>query len=145
MSVNLRFGHLADYATVNQQGKLILAGIFDVVLAQGDDTEIVPVAFTLVAGLTCSLADGFDHQVSVRFCDAEEEQIGNEVPVGLMTFIPSGPGRPLTLNMLVRFAGLQIRGVDDYNFVIVVDANPVGQIPLYVQRAPEMPSSSGDV
>ncbi len=75
----MRFGHLADYATVDQSGKLILGGVFDIVYAPDHDAEVIPVQFMLVASLTCSLADGLEHEVAVRLCDGEEQTIGNEI------------------------------------------------------------------
>lgn len=132
----MRFGHLTDYATQDMSSKLILAGLFEIVYAQTIDAEIVPVGFTLVAKLACSIADGLEHEIGIRFLDGEEEQVGDEMTIGRLTFVPTGPGRPFSAQVLARFQGLQVRGVDDYRFVIMVDGRPVGDIPLYVQLAP---------
>ena len=135
MAVVMRFGHLTDYATQDTSMKLILAGLFDIVYAATPDAEIIPVGFTLVARLDCSIADGLDHEVKIRFLDGEEEQVGDEMDVGTLTFSPMGPGRPLAAHVFARFGGLQVRRVDDYRFVIVVDGSPVGEIPIFVQLA----------
>jgi hypothetical protein len=137
------FGHLADYATMDAGGKLIVAGIFDIIYAQTVDAEIVGAIFTLVARLECSIADGLEHEIKIRIVDGEEEQVGSELPLGRVSFTPTGPGRPFAANVMGRFGGLQIRGVDDYRFVIVVDGREVGTVPLFVQLAPSLPGGSG--
>jgi len=142
MSVTMPFGHLTDYATVDASGKLIIAGLFEIVFASSVDAEVVGVIFTLVARLECSIADGLEHDIRIRFVDGEEEQVGDEMPVGAITFSPTGPGRPFAANVMARFGGLQVRGADDYRFVILVDGQPVGAIPLYVQLAPGVSDGS---
>ncbi len=139
MSVRMPFGHLTDYATLDASAKLIIAGLFEIVYAQSVDAEVIPVIFTLVARLECSIADGLEHEIRIRFVDGEEEQVGDEMPVGTVTFNPTGPGRPFAANVMARFGGLQVRGVDDYRFVILADGQQVGSIPLYVQLAPGLP------
>lgn len=136
MAVVMPFGHLTDYATVDASGKLIIAGLFEIVYAPSVEAEVVPVIFTLVARLECSIADGLQHDIRIRFLDGEEEQVGEEMPVGIIAFSPTGPGRPYAAHVMAKFGGLQIRGVDDYRFVILVDGEPAGAIPLYVQLAP---------
>lgn len=136
------FGHLADYATVDTSGKLIIAGIFEIVYAPSVDAPVVGVLFTLVARLECSISDGLEHSIKLRFVDGEEDQVSPELPVGTITFSPTGPGRPYAANVMAKFAGLPIRGVDDYRFVILVDDTPIGAIPLYVQLAPGASGSS---
>jgi hypothetical protein len=133
------FGHLADYATVDANRKLIIAGVFEIAYAPSIDAEVVPVIFSLVARLECSIADGLEHDIRMRFMDGEEEQVGDEMALGIVTFTPTGPGRPYAANVMAKFGGLQVRGVDDYRFVILVDNRAVGTIPLYVQLAPEVP------
>ena len=136
------YGHLTDYATIETSGKLIMAGLFEIVYAPSADAEVVGALFSLVARLECSIADGLEHEIKIRFVDGEEEQVGDEITIGVHTFTPTGPGRPYAANVMARFAGLQIRGVDDYRFVIIVDNRPVGAIPLYVQLAPEVPGGT---
>ena len=136
------FGHLTDYAAVEVSNKLILAGLFEIVYAESADAQVVGVLFTLVAKLECSLADGLQHDIRIRFVDGEEELVGEEIAIGTLVFQPTGPGRPFAGNVLARFAGLQIRGVDDYRFVIYADGQEVGSIPLYVQLAPGQPEGA---
>jgi hypothetical protein len=139
MAVRMPYGHLSDYATVDTSGKLIIAGLFEIIYAPEPDAEVVGILFSLVARLECSIADGLQHDIKIRFVDGEEELVGDELPVGTITFTPTGPGRPYAANVMARVAGLKIRGVDDYRFVILVDDRPVGSIPVYVQLAPEAP------
>jgi hypothetical protein len=136
MSVTMRFGHLTDYATTDAGGKLIIAGIFDIAYAASVDAEVVGIIFTLVARLECSIADGLEHDIRIQFVDGEEELVGVEMPAGVITFSPTGPGRPFAANVVAKFAGLPIRGADDYRFVLLVDGQAVGAVPLYVQLAP---------
>jgi uncharacterized protein DUF6941 len=142
MSVTMPFGHLTDYATSDASGKLIIVGIFEIVFAPSVDVELIGVIFSLVARLECSIVDGLEHDIRIRFVDGEEEQVGEEIPVGVITFSPTGPGRPFAANVMAKFAGLQVRGADDYRFVILVDGRPVGAVPLYVQLAPGVPEGS---
>lgn len=142
MAVRMPYGHLSDYATVDSARKLIVAGIFDIIYAPTADAEAAGVLFSLVARLECSIADGLEHDIKIRFVDGEEELVGDEIAVGTINFTPTGPGRPYAANVMARFAGLKIRGVDDYRFVIVVDDRPVGSIPVYVQLAPEAPGGA---
>jgi hypothetical protein len=139
--MDLRFGHLCDYATQGAASKLVLVGLFDQLLHRTPDEPIrLPLCY-LVFKLECSLSEGSAHQIRLRLKDGEEitlrDEEGKEVDfdLGAQTFKPSGPGRPLIFQMIMALGGLSFPSVDDYAFEIKVDEKVIGEIPLYVLEA----------
>lgn len=70
MRVNLSV--IADYASVTQEGKLVIAGIFDVLNAQ--QMPWVQPSMTLVFTINLSAEEEGQHQVSVRAIDPDGQE-----------------------------------------------------------------------
>jgi hypothetical protein len=136
--MELRYGHLCDYAGLGAAGKIIVVGIYDT-LFSNDPTEVVgfPLSY-LVFKLECSIAEGHEHTISVRLKDDDEETLpdGEGKPMewgtGIHGFVLSGPGRPLIRIVLLPIHGLAIPGHGDYAFEVIVDEKKIGSVPFFV-------------
>lgn len=137
--MNLRFGHVCDYATIGNNGKLIIVGVFDTVIARLRDDEgnvRLPLCY-LVFRLECSIAEGAQHQVMIRIVDEDGNEVAPMAGVGTR-FRPHAPGRPLSANGIINLQiGVPREG--DYMFEIHVDGAVIGEIPFYVVPVPPAP------
>ncbi len=135
--MQLKFAHLADYAAADAAGKLTLVGIFDIIW---DQLKQRPVAFPpcyLAAGFTTSLAEGTEHDLEIRFVDADETPLMDSIK-GKLKFQPFGPGYPLRANIVIGFGpdALRVPDVGDYHFRFFIDSQEVGEIPVSVLEPP---------
>jgi hypothetical protein len=127
--MRLLFAHFADYGALDSKGKLIVAGIFEVVYDTG---VLKPIPFPscyFVAKLEASLSDGYRHRVGFRLVDADNHPLENtQMQEGDVEFKSSGPGYPLTLQFLVNLppGGIAVPDFGDYGLDVVVDGNSLG-------------------
>jgi hypothetical protein len=140
--MELRFGHLCDYATLGAAGKLVLVGVFDTLFwAEQDQAVGVPLSH-LVFKLECSIAEGPDHAIHVRLKDEDEQTLNDaegkpmDWDTGMHVYQLSGPGRPLSRMVLLTLQGLTVPSYGDYAFEIKVDGQIVGQVPFFVTTPP---------
>ena len=140
--MELRYGHLCDYAALGAAGKLTLVGLFDQLFSTKTDEPIgIPMSY-LVFKLECSIAEGSHHAIRVRLKDADEETLmeSNGTPMewdlGTQPFKLSGPGRPLSRINLVGLQGLSVPGHGDYFFEVIVDGQPLAHVPFFVTAPP---------
>jgi hypothetical protein len=143
--MELRFGHLCDYAGFGAGGKLILVGLFNQVMHAGALPISLPLSY-LVFRVECSIAEGADHEVRVRLKDEDEITVVNDegepvdFSLGAPRFTPSGPGRPLGAQVIFQVVGIALPRTGDYAFEIRIDGAIVGEVPLYaVELAPRPP------
>lgn len=135
--MELRFAHLADYASADASGKLTVVGIFDVVF---DRAKARPIAFPpcyLLASLASSIAEGSVHQFEVRFVDADERDVVEPIRAQL-TFRPFGPGYPQRAVFLAGFGPetLAVPDLGDYHFAFVIDSVEIGRVSVTVLESP---------
>lgn len=135
--MELRFAHLADFATADSAGKLTIVGVFDIVW---DQLKKRPIPFPpcyLVAAFATSLAEGTEHELEIRFVDADETPVMDSVKARLQ-FRPFGPGYPLRAQVLIGFGPetLRVPDLGDYDFRFHIDGAPVGDISVSVIEPP---------
>lgn len=136
--MNLRFAHLADYASTDSSGKLTVVGAFDIVW---DALKKRPIPFPpcyLVAAFAASLAEGTDHAIAVDLVDADETSVMPTI-TGQAKFRPFGPGYPLRANLILGFGpeALTVPELGDYSFRFSVDGTVVGETPVSVLEPPK--------
>ena len=129
MALVLRFGLLADYATVGAGGKLTIVHVFEKVFFI---PELPTLAGVLVVRLEGSIVDAGPHDVMFELRDFDEVPVPESrgvVPKQHLT--PIGPGLPFILQLIVAL-GLKVPPPGDYKFVVVVGDTVVGEVPLFV-------------
>jgi hypothetical protein len=142
LPMDLRFGHLCDYATVGAARKLILVGLFDQVTTPATRERIVLPLCYLVFKVECSLYEGSEHQIQVRLKDDDETTLqdadGREMDfdLGQQRFTPSGRGRPLSIQVTLPCVGLSVPTHGDYAFEILVGGARLGDVRFYVVEPP---------
>lgn len=135
--MQLKFAHLADYAAQDSAGKLTLVGVFDIVWDRMNERPIPFPPCYLAAGITASLADGTDHDLEIRFVDADEKPLIESFR-GKLKLQPFGPGFPLRANVLIGFgpSALRVPEPGDYHFRFLIDDYEVGELPVSVLVPP---------
>lgn len=136
--MELRFAHLADYATVDSgNGKLTLVGVFDVVWDMLQQRPIpFPLCF-LVASFSASIAQGTEHQLEIELVDADEKAVHRSHPLPIL-FRPYGPGYPLRAQLAVPIppGAISVPELGDYRFRFLIDGSEVGDLPVLVIEPP---------
>jgi hypothetical protein len=129
----LRFAHLADYAAVDVSGKLTIVGIFDLVFDQANVRPIAIPPCSLVASFDSSVAEGTTHELRIRFCDADEQDIIDPI-VAQLTFRAFGPGYPQRAVFQGGFGPdtLRVQDLGDYHFTFSVGGAELGRVSVSV-------------
>lgn len=127
--MELKFGLLADYASVAERGKLVIAGEFDQINAQTAPVTW-PLMF-LVARFEASITEGSKHRLRLDTRDADGRQVIPAIE-GDIGFVPRGPGRPLRGQIIMRLEGLQFPRAGDYSFNLLVDGRELGTVGLFL-------------
>lgn len=132
----LRYAHLCDYASADAKSKPTIVGVFDIIfdVQKKRPIQLPPVAH-FVAKMECSIGDGSMHtlQIVVRHEDGE---VVHQVNLGPLEFRPTGPGRPLSAQIIMMIGGMPFPELGDYAFEMVVDGTKIGETPLYLADAP---------
>ncbi len=133
MAIEMRFGLLADYAAPGNRGKLTIVHVFNRFSPRPDSIGSPIGGGVLVAYLECSLADGTDHTLTIRILTADEDPLDAQIQIEGLQLASTGPGLPLSAQILLPIGQLPMPDYGDYAFDIVVDGTSVGRIPFYVQ------------
>lgn len=130
--MELKFAHLADYATTGDKGKLVIIGIFDLIGA-GSQRPIVPPPFYLVGSFRAYLTEGTEHELEIRLVNAD----GADVIRGSMhlRFVPTGQ-QTVEANFVAGMLGLSLPEEGDYAFHLLVDHQHKGIVSFRVIPAP---------
>jgi len=134
--IKLAYGHLCDYATQTQNGKLVLVGVFDRIFAKNPQKIQIPSCY-LVFDLQCSVGDGPDHLVELELLNEDEVSVTPRTTLDGFLFKPNGPGLPMRGRGIMQLVGLGVPRYGDYHFRIYVDGAAVGELPLFVSPTPE--------
>ncbi|MDP9201738.1 MAG: hypothetical protein M3P26_07375 [Gemmatimonadota bacterium] len=130
--MELRFAHLADYATAGERGKLTIVGIFEVVGASPQRPIPLP-PFHLVGSFQAHLPEGSDHELEIRVVNADGGELARAtIP---MKFSPTLQKR-LEAPFAIGMVGMNVPDVGDYAFHLFVDGQHRGAVPLQVVPAP---------
>jgi hypothetical protein len=135
--MELRFAHLADFASADASGKLTIVGIFDIVWQQGDQRPVPFPPCYVVAAFAASVAEGSAHSVEMALYDADEHAVWDGLKADLQ-FRPFGPGYPARAQYVIGFGPgvLAVPEPGDYHMVFRVDGNQVGEASVSVLARP---------
>lgn len=135
MAMILRFGLLADYATVGAGGKATIVHTFDQLRPTPEKIgQPIPPCF-LVARIEGSIADAGSHTLRIRLHDSDENVLPVEIVLEEFTLGITGPGLPLARQIIVPMEGIPMPQLGDYEFVFNVDEVEIGRVPFYVVPA----------
>ena len=130
--MDIKIAVLCDYAMVSDQGKLNILGIFTDIATQAFPAVLPPIF--LVASWEARAGEfGKKKTLGVVFLDAEGHQLGNMEQEVAIPAQPPIPGRPVTLNQIVRLEGLVVPKDGDYAFALQIGGETKAEIPLHVQ------------
>ena len=133
---SLRYAHIADFVTLGANGKPIIVGVFDRIVAQAGEVDVPD--FHLIASVFCSIAEGEKHKVTVALRDLDRTPIGEPHTIPL-SFGTMGPGNPLSGMLILRVAGLKLPELGEYEFAVSVDNGEVGTIAISAVLGPAVP------
>lgn len=120
--MELRFAHLADFATVDASNKATVVGIFDRIFCPPDASPIPLPPFHLIASFEASIAEGAEHRLEIAFVNDDEELVGPKFD-GALQFRASGIGHPAQASAIIGFppGAIQVAAAGDYYFRFRVD------------------------
>ena len=136
--MQMLFGHLADYATHDDRQKLILVGIFDMVMVP-EGNPVMITAGTLVAKFRASVLEGTEHSIEARITDADGTDVHPRQTISFQ-MTPEIGGLGLTINVVVPLAGMSFPNLGEYAFRFYEGDTQVGEVPIQFVR-PSSPSS----
>lgn len=134
--MKLRFAHLADHATTDARGKLIIVGVFDQVLNAPGAPIALPTGCWLVVSLEAHPTEGSHHRVETRICRESDGSVVHrfEIPVRLTA---TGPMRRLRGQFMVQLNGVTFPEPGGYYFEFFVDGRALaGKLPVYAEQQP---------
>lgn len=121
MTLRIKYSHLADYVSLGANGKPVVVGIFDRVIAPSNSKAPyrIPMSY-LIVSLEGSVVDAGKHEIGITLFD------GNRTPITepiLFTgeLRPTGVGRPVASNLIAFLANLVVPEFGDYEFVVRSD------------------------
>lgn len=120
--MELRFAHLADFATVDASNKPTLVGIFDRVMCTSPVPPILFPGFHLVATFEASISEGAEHQLEIAFVNDDEKIVGPKLD-GPLVFRTAGVGHKAQASAIIAFlpSAIQVADPGDYYFRFRVD------------------------
>ena len=135
--MELRFAHLADFASADSSGKLTVVGIFDIVW---DRLGVRPISLPpcyLLAKFEASIAEGAEHEIEISLVDDDEKPYGSVIK-GTLEFRTHGVGHPAQSHLLVGFGlgALSVPELGDYHFRFKVAGRVVGSVRLSALTPP---------
>jgi hypothetical protein len=125
---------LADYASTTPEGKLNVLGIFGQIGAASFPTRH-PQMF-LVARLTANPAEvNAERRITIRLLDADAQHtlVDWSAPVSIA---PAAPGRLTEVSVVVQLRDIVFPAPGDYQFVLLVDNDAKGTLPLVLVQTP---------
>ena len=135
MTIAMRYGLLADYATVGAGQKLTIVHTFEHFTPQPDRIgQPIAMGF-LVARIEGSIADAGNHTFRIRIHDGDENALAAEVLLEDFALGVTGPGSPLANTLLLPLGPVPMPPIGEYNFVLSVDEHEVGRVPFHVLAA----------
>lgn len=134
--MRLKYAVLADFATRDQQGKAILIGVFDRLVAPQVPIQREP--FFLHLDFEAGIGEGTEHRVDIDVVDSNGQRVLNPAPFRIQ-LVPGGPGRPLTGNSNIKIVGARFNSFDDYQFRIWGKGQCLGTAELIVMPLKELP------
>lgn len=134
--MEIRLAALADYATTTDQGKLVIAGVFDVISAAGVPTTHPRVALAIRVHFLPE--EGREHQLSVQYVDPDGKKL---LDVGGPIQVPqTDTADGADAQFVINFEPLPIEAYGLHAFEIFIDGQAVGTVPLNISKMPAPPT-----
>lgn len=135
--MELRFAHIADFVSIDANGKLTIVGAFDIVWHSAGTRPILFPPFYLVAAVEASIAEGADHEIEILLVDDDEKIHGRAIK-GQLPLRSQGPGHLARGNLVIGFGSgvVSVPDYGDYYFQFRVDGVKLGQVRVSVLEAP---------
>jgi hypothetical protein len=129
--MRLRFAHLADFVTVDADGKLTIVGAFDRMRVGGASSPYLLSAFRVVASFEASLSEGASHAFACCVVDDDEDTVISEFG-GPIQFATSGVGHPIHATAIIEIAQgtMTLPHLGDYYVCFRVDGIELGRVRL---------------
>jgi hypothetical protein len=124
--MEFRYGHLVDFATQDERGKMILVGIFDLVHVPRGNPLAMPPA-TLVVSLRASVLEGTRHTIELRLSGPDGEDVVERQSVTL-DFAPDFGGLSLAANLRFELRGLVLQSFGDHVFRVYAGDAQLGEV-----------------
>lgn len=124
---------LADYATVTADQKLVIVGVFDVILA-----KTVPVRHSsmYVALRICSGAiDNGDHTVIIRLVDPDGKPVGPELKAEFTVQVPLDLDGEGALQLVMGIGNVELKEFGPYAVDILIDDRFEDTVALRLQES----------
>ena len=136
--MELRFAHIADFATVDASGKLTIVGAFDVVW---DALGVRPIPFPpfyLVAAFEGSVAEGSEHEIEIRLVDDDENPRAGVIK-GKLQLRSQGVGHPARGYLMIGFGPsvISVPDLGDYYFQFRVNGTKLGDVRVSALATPK--------
>lgn len=138
--MNVLVAVLCDAAT-DDRGKLNLLGAFDTILAPAFPTVHPQCAVAL--RLTFNDSDAGDHEMNLRFVDADGHDIMPPSPIEVSVEMPDD-ATFLSRNFIIHISQLKLRAPGPYSFDVFLDDEPITSVPLLVKHVPENEPTEDD-
>lgn len=127
--MELRYAHIADFASADSGGKLTVVGAFDIIWDHLKQRPIPFPPFYLVAGFEASVAEGANHTFAIQLVDDDENPLSPTIE-GPLQFRANGVGHPARANTLIGFGpgAVGVPELGDYYFTFAVDGKSAGRL-----------------
>ena len=128
--MDVKLGVLADFASISREGKLNIMGIFDEINPPSLPVAL-PIFYVVVSYSTRATEFETDKNLEIAL-QTEDGGILVRLQQPIHVPRPPRPGARGTVNQVHALAGLPFENAGSYQFVISVDGQPIGDIPLRI-------------
>lgn len=137
--MDIALASIADYALVDQMGKMSVLGIFDI-LGAGQFPVAHPQLFVALR-LSCRPIEfGTKHQITVRLQDEDGQVVIPEFRAEVQVPAPVVQNATSSfLQMVMGFSGIVFQKAGVFSFEIAIDGNHRHSLPLSVVQAQGVP------
>lgn len=131
-NMDITLGVLSDYASVSQDGKLNIMGVFGEINAPVLPF-VLPVMYLVLTFEASPAEVDSDKSLRVALLDADGNQIfAMEQPIKVPH--PKRPGSTVLMNAVMALAGARFEKTGDYVFSILIGGDEKRRVPLHVNE-----------
>lgn len=139
--MNMRYGILSERAEDVGPGRKNILGTIDHFSAADFPTALLQLSLTLK--FEAATTESGEHRLSLRFVDADHNDVMNPIPIlfEIAPRSPDFPDSPALCAITVEISGLVVPKPGYHEFLIAVDHEYIGNVPLYAYRMPANPNN----
>ena len=139
--MNMRYGILSEKAEDVGPGRKNILGTIDHFSASAFPAALLPLSLTLK--FEAATSESGEHRLSLRFVDADHRDIMNPMPFlfEIAPRSPDFPDSPALCVITVEINGLVVPNPGYHEFLIAVDHEYIGNVPLYAYKMPDKPKN----